>query len=146
MREHTTSETLELTKTTYSCEVEGCGFTTENRREAERHPGEEHSVAATDFVADETLYRFDSRETFDAYAEANDIPDRRRDWHGPGWYRTFWKEDREPCGCCYDSYEHLQPARWIAYDWQRKIRRYKELLGELAEFLEDDELLDGGDE
>lgn len=142
MQEHTTTETVEHTRTVYTCDVEGCGFTTESEYEAERHHGKEHAVAAKESVGGQTLLRFDSKEAFDAYAFAEDIEDRHTHWDGPGWYRSFVKEDTRGCSCCYDNYEHLHPACWIAFDWQKKIQKYRGRLAEMAEFLGDTYLLE----
>jgi len=138
MEEHTTSETIEWKTTTYACDVEGCAFTTESKSEADTHPGKKHSIAEAEFAGGQTFYRFASKETFDAYVKAHHIQDRHLHWDEPGWFRSFWKEDSRGCSCCYDNFQHLHPACWIGFDWQKKIKSYTERLTELAEFLGED--------
>lgn len=132
MQTHTTTKTVEIHNTTYSCDQEGCDFTTGTKYEANNHYGEKHAIAEVGEAAGETLYRFDTEEDFLAYCKAKGIGDRHYHWSDPGWYRTFWKEDRRGCSCCYDTYEHLHPACWIAFDWQKKIKSTREQLGEMA--------------
>ena len=135
MHEDTTTELLEWKTTTYTCDQEGCDFTTESKSESDNHYGKKHSVAEAGFAGGQTFYRFESKETFDAYVKANHIQDRHLHWDEPGWFRSFWKEDTRGCSCCYDNFQHLQPACWIGFDWQKKIKTYQERLTELAEFL-----------
>ena len=138
MQENTTSETIEWKTTIYSCDQEGCDFTTETKSDADQHYGKEHAIAEVGYASSETFYRFDSKENFDAYTKANDIGDRHFHWDGMGWYRSFSKKDTRGCSCCYDDYQHLHPACWIGFDWQKKIKGYRERLTELAKFLGED--------
>jgi hypothetical protein len=142
MQEHTTSETIEWKTTTYSCDVDGCDFTTQDKREAERHPGKAHSIAEVGHAADHTFYRFDSKESFDAYVKASHIGDRDLHWDEPGWYRVYTEWRPCPRGCCRDDYRVIEPACWIAFEWQREIKKRREKLAEMAEFLNDETLLE----
>jgi hypothetical protein len=142
MQEQTIYRTVELPNTTYTCDQEGCDFTTITKYEADSHYGKKHSIAEVGEAGGATLYRFASKEDFDAYCKAQGIGERHFHWDEPGWYRTFWKEDRRGCSCCYDNYEHLHPACWIAFDWQKKIKGTRERLAEMAEFLDDETLLE----
>jgi len=135
MQEQILTELIEWKTTTYTCDVEGCEFTTEDKSNSDNHYGRKHSVAAVGYAGEETFYRFDTKENFDAYVKANYIQDRHFSWDEPGWYRTFSKEDRAGCGCCYDSYPYIGPALDIAYEWQRKIKAKQERLDELLTFL-----------
>lgn len=138
MQEEITTELIEWKTTTYSCDVDGCDFTTENKTESDKHYGDKHAVKVSDFIGNEFLLRFDSEEDFNAYCKAHGIRDRFANWHDPGWYRSYSTD--EPCGrgCCSDYCGHLDPASWIGIDWQKKIKKYQDRLTELAQFLGED--------
>lgn len=139
MHTETTTKTTEWETTTYSCDQEGCDFTTEHKYDADSHYGSEHAIAEEGSAAGKTFYRFDTKENFDAYVKAHDIPEKFVNWHGEGWYRNYGSDERCPRGCCDDWTQHLDPASWIGFDWEKKIKKMKERLTELQEFLGDDD-------
>ena len=96
MQEEVTTELIEWATTTYSCDKEGCDFTTEDSSEAERHYGDVHAIKERAAISGLSLYRFESKEDFDVHLKSRRVPVDNPSWEGPGWYRVFieWK----PCG------------------------------------------------
>ena len=138
MQEEVITELIEWNTTTYSCDREGCDFTTEDKSESEKHYGKAHSIQKVDWAAGHSLYQFDTKENFDAYVKAEYFADHDIHWHEPGWYRAYteWR----PCGrgCCSRDHRVIEPASWIGMEWQREIKELTEKLTELATFLGED--------
>lgn len=117
----TTKTELSITTTTYSCEVDGCDFTTTKKRTADLHHGRHHAVDSIwtnsiedpDALAADTFLQFSSEENFDAWNRSNDGFHENK-WSGPGWYAAI--DDivpRRTCGCCSDRVIRLTPAEQI---------------------------------
>jgi hypothetical protein len=120
--------TIPFEKITYSCEIEGCSFTTESKHEAEAHFGKRHAVSAIREIDEHDFYLIETEEGFKAWSRGSD---RTCTWAGPGWYSRT--NERVPCGrgCCTRDWIEIEVASSLVASWQGVLDEKTRALHEL---------------
>jgi hypothetical protein len=91
----------------YVCDVPGCGYSTSDEDDAEKHHGREHAAKGSTYVGDTQVHRFETEDDFKAWGRHSFYNRFYGKWKGAGWYAEA--TGTEPCGrgCCSDSYVQL---------------------------------------
>lgn len=126
---------------TWTCEVPGCDFESQDEETAQHHHGKEHALKDSRQCAGRTFYRFDSDDDVRAYAAAG----RANDFHidavgdpecaGPGWY--FFDREKMGCRCggCDNHRSWLRPAT-VALTWAKdSINKYEQQVEDLTKLI-----------
>jgi hypothetical protein len=114
-------QAYEYKRTFYGCDVEGCGFETEQEDEYKKHFGKTHAAKESRVVNEISFYRFETEQDMKLFAEAQQSGDGGwfpARWYGPGWFGV--KSGQEPCGrgCCTRWYNRMYDASDFEQEWQ----------------------------
>lgn len=138
-----TTETVLVptTKTTYSCDVTGCGFTAPEKRLVVEHHGEKHAVDDRRWVGEQEFCLLETREAFDAWKTYRGRRDRANvwdcDWLGPGWYGISFGKQRCPRNCCDDCVMTIRHVEVVLEERRVEVAEMTEGLAELGRLVEE---------
>jgi hypothetical protein len=140
--EHVEEESYDYTRTFYVCEVEGCGFETEEKEAYEKHYGQTHAAKEARMAAGIEFVRLETEADQDAYVQGKALGDSANmsgwyggNWDGPGWYGFEGK--LEPCrrGCCSNFEERLHPVSYFEEQWAAERDKLNAKLDQLQPLL-----------
>lgn len=125
---------VEIKTTVYTCEAEGCDYSTTSHERANSHYGLKHAVIAEWIPRDEDLeevhryLKFLTEEDFHAWNSANNGSFGNR-WIGPVWYAVISEETTCGRGCgCTEYYLKLVPAQQVLESLTRNVNELRNFL------------------
>lgn len=122
MKTITTQQETVITHTSYVCDIENCGFATDNSRTAKEHFAENHSFVENKKIGEQKWFRFETLENYRAFHNDGSNHYRGRilmekHWKGPGWYYLYeWVNSYE------ESCETAESLASFEKEWKGKIR------------------------
>lgn len=128
----------------YLCEESGCGFETDDERDAQKHYGCEHAVKAEHEIGDFVFLRFDLEGDFLAFIESTAGLSTDRvygTWSGSGWYAKEFGSERCGSGCCSNTTLTLRFADAVLSDWRRRAARLESEVTQLRDLAETNALV-----
>lgn len=131
----------EYEKTTYSCDVPGCTFSTMDETDAKKHHGLQHAVKERAMIDDIEFLRFESQSDFEAWFDANNKSNkshqslRNKKWSGPGWYGLKGCEESCAAGCCTVWNTYVYSAREFVMEWDSEIRERQSKIEDLEKLV-----------